>query len=228
VIRAVFFDLDGTLVDSASDLAAATNAMLRELDLPERSAEVVRSFIGEGSRNLVERSIAPRVELIEAALPIWTRRYRDLLLKETRPYPGIPDLLQHLLGAGLVLAVHTNKPGDMAKEILQGLKLESAFSYILGSDDGPARKPSPEGSRFLMDHLRTAPAEVAYVGDSRIDGETAVAAGAVFYGVAWGFRPPDEMIAAGARAVAATAEELERLLLGASPPDPCNGNIIAF
>jgi phosphoglycolate phosphatase len=229
VIRAVFFDLDGTLVDSASDLAAATNAMLRELGLPERPVDVVRSFIGEGSRNLVERSLGPpRPDLVDRALSLWTERYRELLLQETRPYPGIPDLLQHLSSAGWTLAVHTNKPGDMAKEILHGLQMESSFAFVLGSNDGPARKPSAEGSRFLMDRLHLSPAEVAYVGDSRIDGETARAAGTAFYGVAWGFRPADEMIAAGARAVAGTSDELERLLLGASPPHPHNTSIIAF
>jgi phosphoglycolate phosphatase len=215
VIRAVFFDLDGTLVDSASDLAAATNAMLRELGFPERPTEVVRSFIGEGSRNLVERALGvPRPDLVDRALSLWTQRYRELLLQETRPYPGIPELLERLVARGMVLAVHTNKPSDMAKEILRGLGMESCFAFILGSDDGPPRKPSPEGTRFLMDRLRLVPAEVAYVGDSRIDGETARAAGATFYGVAWGFRPPEEMIAAGARSVAATAEELGRFLLG--------------
>jgi phosphoglycolate phosphatase len=213
VIRAVFFDLDGTLVDSAGDLATATNAMLRELGLPERSVGEIRSFIGEGSRNLVERSIAPRLELAETALAIWTRGYDDVLLETTRPYPGIPELLDRLLARGLTLAVHTNKPSEMAREILKGLRMDSRFAWVMGSDDGPARKPSAEGTRFLLERLQLTLGEVVYVGDSRIDGETARAAGVPFIGVKWGFRPAEEMLLAGARVVVEDAADLEARLL---------------
>jgi phosphoglycolate phosphatase len=212
LIRAAFFDLDGTLVDSAADLAAATNAVLRELGLPERSLEEIRSFIGEGSRNLVERSIAPRVELVETALESWNSHYERGLLDTTLPYPGIPELLERLVASGLTLAVHTNKPSEMAREILRKLGLESRFGYVLGSDDGPARKPSAEGTRFLLERLHLAPSDVVYIGDSRIDGETARAAGVPFIGVKWGFRPEQELLDAGARVVVRDAEELERQL----------------
>ena len=211
--HAVFFDLDGTLVDSAADLAAATNATLRGLGLPERPVEEIRSFIGEGSRNLVERSVAPRLDLADAALSSWSDHYRRLLLEQTRPYSGIVELLQRLNARQWVLAVHTNKPSEMAREILRGLKMESPFSYVLGSDDGPARKPSPEGTRFLLERLRLRESEIVYVGDSRIDGETARASGVPFIGVGWGFRPRQEMLDAGAMAVAGDAAELEALLL---------------
>jgi phosphoglycolate phosphatase len=209
LIRAVFFDLDGTLVDSAADLATATNGMLRELGLPERPVEEIRSFIGEGSRNLVERSIAPREDLVETALPSWSGHYERVLLQCTRPYPGTLELLDRLIAHGWTLAVHTNKPSEMAREILRGLGMESRFAYVLGSDDGPARKPSAEGTRFLLEKLKLRSSEVVYVGDSRIDGETARAAGMPFIGVLWGFRPEAELLDAGAMVVVRDVYDLE-------------------
>jgi phosphoglycolate phosphatase len=212
LIRGVFFDLDGTLVDSAGDLATASNAMLRDLGLPVRSLGEIRSFIGEGSRNLVERCIAPRLDLADEALSSWTRHYDRVLLETTVPYPGIAEVLGRLERRGLRLAVHTNKPSGMAGRILRGLDLEGRFSFILGSDDGPARKPSPEGAHFLFDRLELAPSETAYVGDSRIDAETARAAGSRFVGVSWGLRPREELVAAGASAVIDSPAELEAAL----------------
>jgi phosphoglycolate phosphatase len=219
VIRAVFFDLDGTLVDSSDDLATATNATLRELGLPERPVTQIRSFIGEGSRNLVWRSIAPRSELIEPALASWIAHYEKVLIDATRPYPGIPELLERLVGRGLTLAVHTNKPSDMSREILKGLGLESRFAFVLGSDDGPTRKPSPEGSRFLLERFKLRPREAVHVGDSRIDVETAYAAGMPFIGVTWGFRPREELADAGAKVLVDDVAALE-LAIGSplSPP----------
>jgi phosphoglycolate phosphatase len=212
LIRAVFFDLDGTLVDSGTDLAAASNAMLRELGLPQRSSEEIRSFIGEGSRNLVERCTAPRGDLVEQGLASWTRHYERGLLDATRPYPGIPGVLGKLAERGLTLAVHTNKPSDFSRRILRGLGLEARFAFILGSDDGPARKPSVEGARFLLDRLGMAPSEAVYVGDSRIDGETARAAGAQFIGVTWGFRPRKELLEAGAVVLVDDPSELQQAI----------------
>jgi phosphoglycolate phosphatase len=220
LIRAVFFDLDGTLVDSAADLATATNAMLRELGLPERPVEEIRSFIGEGSRNLVERSIAPRGDLIDTALPSWTEHYERVLLHATRPYPGMLELLESLVNGEWTLAVHTNKPSGMAREILRGLGMESSFAHVLGSDDGPARKPSAEGTQFLLEKLKLQASEVVYVGDSRIDGETARAAGIPFIGVRWGFRPEAELRDAGARFVVTDAGDLAGVLRGLRPQAP--------
>ncbi len=214
MIRALFFDLDGTLVDSADDLAAASNAMLHELRLPERSLAEIRSFIGEGSRNLVERCVDPRGDVVDAALASWNRHYARLLLQATRPYAGIPELLEKLTRRGLILAVHTNKPSDFANEILRGLGLEKRFAFVLGSDDGPARKPSAEGARFLLDRFQVAPHEAIYVGDSRIDGETARAAGMRFVGVTWGLRPREELLVAGAMALVDLPMEIEGVIEG--------------
>ena len=104
--RAILFDLDGTLIDSRLDLARSTNQALREVGLPERPEAEIFGFIGEGSRRLIEKAVAPRVELLDAAHTAWAQAYSTQLLANTLPYPGIEGLLSRLPGP---LAVHTNK-----------------------------------------------------------------------------------------------------------------------
>src|SRR5947209_17511882 len=118
-IRAVVYDLDGTLIDSRGDLASSVNAMLRRLQLPEREEKIIHGFIGEGAENLVRRSLgADREHLLPQALPIWREEYADRLLQTTRLYDGIAPILREPPEARGVL---TNKPGHFAREILAGL-----------------------------------------------------------------------------------------------------------
>lgn len=207
--RAILFDLDGTLVDSRRDLAASVNFALREVGLPARPEEEIFSFIGEGSRRLLERSVAPRLDRLEAAHEAWARHYAEHLLDTTAPYPGVPALLERLRPP---LAVHTNKPGDFARRILEGLGLLPRFVAVLGGGDGAPRKPDPGGALALLAALGIPPTQAAYVGDSRIDVATAGAAGIRFVGVAWGLGGERELLATGATEIVAAAEELaERL-----------------
>ncbi|MHB1843574.1 MAG: HAD family hydrolase [Deltaproteobacteria bacterium] len=206
------FDLDGTLVDSRADIAASTNAALRAVGLPERSLAEISTFIGEGSRRLLERAIAPRADLLEAASTCWASHYAAHLLDRTVPYPGIRELLDRL---GPPLAVHTNKPEPFARAIVQGLGLERHFQEIVGARDGGPRKPNPEDALGLLERLGVPPASAAYVGDSRIDVATARAAGIRFLGVAWGLGGEAELRAAGATELFRDAPSLLRALRGA-------------
>jgi phosphoglycolate phosphatase len=208
-VRAILFDLDGTLIDSRLDLARSVNAALRAVGLPERPEAEIFGFIGEGSRRLVERAVSPRLDLLEPAHAAWAEDYSRHLLDHTLPYPGVTELLERLPGP---LAVHTNKPGDFARRILGGLELSQRFAAIVGGGDGHARKPDPAGALAILDRLGVSPAQAVYVGDSRIDAGTAAAAGLRFIGVAWGIGGERELRAAGATEIAATAAELERLL----------------
>jgi phosphoglycolate phosphatase len=207
--EAILFDLDGTLVDSRRDLAASVNFALRALALPERPAEEIFGFIGEGARRLLERSVAPRLEALEPALAAWSRHYAEHLLDTTRAYPGVAELLDRLRPP---LAVHTNKPGDFARRILDGLGLAPRFAQVVGGGDGPARKPDPEGARAILARLGVAPDRAVYVGDSHIDVATAHAAGLRFVGVAWGLGGEARLRDAGASEIVATSEELWRAL----------------
>jgi phosphoglycolate phosphatase len=208
-MRAVIFDLDGTLVDSRLDLARSVNAALREVGLPERPEAEIFGFIGEGSRRLVERAVSPRLDLLEAAHAAWAKGYAAHLLDTTLPYPGILELLARLPGP---LAVHTNKPGDFARHILDGLGLSQCFSDVVGGGDVPSRKPSPAGALGILARLQLGPDQAIYVGDSRIDVETARAGRMRFIGVAWGLGGSASLREAGATEIVGTVAELEPLL----------------
>jgi phosphoglycolate phosphatase len=211
VNRAILFDLDGTLIDSRADLAHAVNAALVAVDLPQRSIAEITGFIGEGSRRLVEKAIAPHDELLAEAHAAWEKAYAVGLLERTHLYPGMRRLLARL-GAAFpgALAVHTNKPGKYARPILEGLGVGAHFARVLGGGDGAANKPSPEGVRQLLVELGAG--EATYVGDSSIDVQTAAAAGVSFIGVAWGYGGEAQLRTAGATRIARDAGELGRII----------------
>jgi len=192
------FDLDGTLVDSSRDIAAATNAALRRLapGTPEIPLPAILSFVGEGARLLVERSLHHLgLDLSpDDVLAVYLECYRERLLDTTRLYPGIPDALDALAGA--TLTVLTNKPGDLSRAILEGLGVAGRFARVLGGGDGPSRKPDPGGLLQLMADFGAAPAGTWMVGDSATDVAAARAAGVRVAGVTWGFHPR-ELRAAG-------------------------------
>jgi phosphoglycolate phosphatase len=191
VARLVVFDLDGTLVDSARDIAAAVNAALAALEpgtapLP---LERVVGFVGDGARVLIERVLQHRGSSLrpDRVLPLYLEAYRERLLDTTRLYPGVAEALAELQASGRQLAVLTNKPGDLSRTILNGLGVGSRFARIWGAGDVPARKPDPAGFHALLAELGASAEEVWLVGDSPTDVETARAAGARAAGAAWGF-----------------------------------------
>ncbi len=204
--RLAIFDLDGTLVDSVDDLAAAVNHALAQVDLPLRSPDEVRRFIGDGARKLVERAVGERRDREEEALAAWRAYYDAHLLDRTRPYPGIPEALA---GAGRVLAVHTNKPGPMARRILEGLGLAQRFAVVLGGGEAPS-KPDPAGVRTILERVGASAADTVFVGDSLVDLATARNAGVTFVAVTWGLVPREELVRGGAAHLADRAEDLVR------------------
>jgi phosphoglycolate phosphatase len=204
--RLAVFDLDGTLVDSVDDLHASVNHALAAVGLPPRTREEVRGFVGEGARVLLARAVAPRADLLDPALAAWRTHYAAHCLDRTRPYPGIEPLLA---GARRALAVHTNKPGAMARKILDGLGLAPRFAAVIGGDDAP-RKPDPAGLLAIMARVGAAPADTVFVGDSRHDLATARAAGVQPVAVTWGLSSREDLARAGATVFADEAADLER------------------
>lgn len=208
VARLAIFDLDGTLVDSLDDLHASVTHALRTVGLPPRPREEVLGFVGEGARVLLERAVAPHGHLVEPALAAWRPHYEAHCLDHTRAYPGIEALLA---GAGRVLAVHTNKPGAMARKILAGLGLLPRFAAVIGGDEAP-RKPDPTGVREIMARVGASPQDTLFVGDSRVDAATAKAAGIALVAVTWGLTSRAELARAGATVFADSAAELAPFL----------------
>jgi phosphoglycolate phosphatase len=174
----VVFDLDGTLVDSLADLTSAANALVEDLGGRPLDAREVSHMVGEGARVLVERVLraagldAPTSE----ALPRFLARYDERLLDRTRPYPGIPTLLDALAPA-VSMSVLTNKPGAATARILEGLGLARYFRCVVSGDGPYPRKPAPDGLLALASDAACAPGEALLVGDSPVDVRTARAAG---------------------------------------------------
>lgn len=202
--RLAIFDLDGTLVDSVDDLAASVNHALAHVGLPARGRDEVRGFIGNGARMLLARAVGPRAELLEPALAAWRAHYDEHLLDRTRPHPGV---LEALSRAGRPLAVLTNKPGPMARRILDGLGLAPLFSALIGGGDAPP-KPDPAGAHALLAQAGVLPEHAVLVGDSPVDAETARNAGVEFVAVTWGLVARDELQRAGAVHLVDRAEDL--------------------
>lgn len=208
MMRVAILDLDGTLLDTLEDLAASVNHALGVVGIPRRPVEEVRAFVGEGARRLIERAVAPHGHLVEPALAAWWHHYREHCLDRTRPYPGITAVLA---GAGRTLAVHTNKPGDLARRILEGVGLLGRFAAVVGGDEAP-RKPDPTGALEILSRLGGEPAAAVWIGDSRVDAETARAAGIPFVAVTWGFQTRGELAQAGATVFAESAADLAPFL----------------
>jgi phosphoglycolate phosphatase len=208
-LKAVVYDLDGTLVDSRGDLADAVNAMLEALGLPRRPDEIIWSFIGEGAERLVRRSLGPEHEQrLPEALKSWRAEYGRRLLLKTRPYPGVRDLL---LVPPRARGVLTNKPGGFAREILQGLGMLGSFRAVIGGDEAP-KKPEPDGLLELCRALGAAPAETLLVGDSTVDVATGRAARVRVCAVTWGLGDRAALSAASPDHLVDTADGVAELL----------------
>lgn len=207
VYEHVAFDLDGTLVDSRADLAAAVNHVLQALGLPGLEPPTLYRYVGDGARVLVERALgAEHQDLLGPGVETFMAYYGAHLLDATRPYPGIVEALAALAERGVALSVLTNKPSAMSRAILEGLGLATRFLEILGGDSLPARKPDPAGLEHLRARTRTPRERMLLVGDSAVDLRTARAAGVAFCGVAWGLVPDALRAAHPERLIAYPAE----------------------
>jgi len=184
----VVFDLDGTLVDSAADLVAATNNVLASFALPEVDEATLRTYVGDGAHTLVARALGPaHATHVEEGVRRFLVYYRQHLLDATRPYPGIEALLAGLHARAVRLSVVTNKAEALSRPILEGLGLMRWIDTLVGGDSLPTRKPDPAGLERVLARAGTPRAEALMVGDSPIDRDTARAAAVAFCGVAWGF-----------------------------------------
>ena len=187
----LIFDLDGTLVDSRADLAAATNSMLAGLDRPPLPVATVEKMIGLGARALIERALGPgQKHLTERGYDLFMEHYNAHLLDHTKPYSGIAALLEVAHRRRVHLSVLTNKPERPAKAILSGLSLASSFAAVVGGDTLPQRKPDPAGVQTLQRTTGCPLNETLLIGDSAVDVQTGHAAGVATCGVEWGFGRP--------------------------------------
>ncbi len=185
---ALVFDLDGTLVDSRRDLATAINRLRLELGLAPHSVPAIIGMVDEGALRVVERALGPGFPRDEfaAAVARYFEIYAEVLLDETVPYPGVPEMLA-TLAERFPLALLTNKGERFSRAILDGMGLTKHFRVIVGGDSLPTRKPDPQGLQHVAKFLGCSLEELVLIGDSRFDAETAHAAGCRFALVEWGF-----------------------------------------
>ena len=188
MIRLVVFDLDGTLVDSQKDIADAANALVVELGGMPLSDEAIAAMVGEGAAVLVKRALtaAGLDPAAPGALDAFLRLYDERLLRHTRPYEGILDVLQRLQ-ATCRLAVLTNKPSHHASAMLRGLAFDRLIAEAIGGDSPAGRKPDPAGLQQLMTAAGASPGATLLVGDSAVDLETARRAGVAICLARYGF-----------------------------------------
>lgn len=186
-VRALVFDLDGTLIDSKQDLIHSVNATLRELGRGELAAETISGYIGHGAPTLVARALGESgtEEERERALKFFLEYYERHKLDTTHAYPSVAETLEQL--AGVPMAVLTNKPVRISVRILEGLGLAEHFKAIYGGNSFETKKPDPQGVLTILRELRAEPKEAMMVGDSEVDVQTARNAGMLAAAVNYGF-----------------------------------------
>jgi len=193
-IRAVAFDLDGTLIDTMGDLAASVNLMLGMLGAKELPEARVRALVGNGVETLVQRALAESLgnsathaAQRSAALALFRRIYSQRLFKQSKVYPGVVEALRSLSEAGLALCCITNKDSTFAEPLLRAAGISSLLGFTLCADRAEDRKPSPNMLLAACSRLGISPAEMLYVGDSSMDIAAARAAGSPVIAVSYGY-----------------------------------------
>jgi phosphoglycolate phosphatase len=212
-LRAVLFDLDGTLADSLADLANATNWALTQLGCPTHPLESYRYFVGEGARQLCARALpADKQNLVDDALRLMRERYDAHCFDLTKLYPGIPELISALAERHYRLAVLSNKPDVFTERMISRYFNPSPFTIVRGQLPNVPLKPDPTAALRISQEIGVPPAQWLYLGDTNTDMRTARAAGMHAVGVLWGFRDREELVESGAEHIVAKPEEVLRLL----------------
>jgi len=189
-LKAVIFDLDGTLIDSHQDIATACNQAMRAVGAPSRTDEEIKSMIGGGVRRLLERALQTTDKsTIEAARVHFAPAYRECLLEQTKLYPGLAEVLDQLKAMPFPMCIATNKPRSFTAPIFEKLELGRWFSAWASADEVPLKKPDPAVLGLALQRAQQSPetSNCIYVGDMAIDVLTARNANCLSIHVDWGY-----------------------------------------
>ena len=199
VCKAILFDLDGTLVDTAADLANAMNFALQRFGQPAHSVEACKQMIGNGVKRFAERALAQDVQhLRDEVLSVMRARYHDKCLEHSRLYDGIFDTVKKLREKGLRLAVVTNKDQVDAERIVEHFFGADTFECVVGVVGNIPVKPDTAGTMKIVESMGLSCEEFLFVGDGEVDVRTAASAQIRSVGASWGFRGRDELVEAKA------------------------------
>ena len=209
--KVYIFDLDGTLLDTLTDLAASTNYALRTHGMPEHTIDEVRRFVGNGVRKLMERAVPDGADnpLFDKAFATFRQYYMEHSLDTTRPYEGVPETLAALKAKGCHLAVVSNKMMAATQELCRHFFPET-IEVAIGENEaeGIRKKPAPDTVIAALRQLGVGEEGAVYVGDSDVDIETARNSGLPCISVLWGFRDRDFLLQHGASTLISAPEEL--------------------
>ncbi|MEO2007692.1 MAG: HAD family hydrolase [Pirellulaceae bacterium] len=198
----ILFDLDGTLLDTLEDIAAAANAALADRGLPTHDVESFRWFVGNGVENLFRRAIgdthADQEAEASACMEKFQETYEFQWKVNSRPYDGVADMLDGLVQRNCRLAILSNKPHHFTIKCVEHFLSEWRFDAVFGQREGVPKKPDPQAVHEIIELLGSTSGQSIYVGDSIVDVQTAHRAEIVSAGAAWGFRGAVELHAAGA------------------------------
>lgn len=202
--RALLFDLDGTLADTAPDLARALNRALQTLDCPRVTLEEVRLWIGNGTESLLKRAVAKTpgrqvdLDLINKGIGLFDFYYSESIWAKSVCYPGVLNGLSELKRLGFKLACVTNKPRSFSSEVLKQSGLDVFFDVVVAGNDLSERKPSPMPLLYATQQLELGSRECIVIGDSKNDTEAALKAGMMVLLVTWGYHQDMELSQMGA------------------------------
>lgn len=210
--KGCLFDLDGTLVDSLTDLALSTNRVLQLHQLPTHDISKYNHFVGDGVRNLMKRALGnEHLDILEQCLEEFYSDYDEHCLDNTLPYLGIKELLDVLCKEGILVSVVTNKPHHLAVKIVEHL-FPDTFISILGQQDAYPIKPHPESSYLALMAMKLSKDDCYFIGDSDVDIETGYQADIDTIGVSWGFRGRTELEEANATYIVDKPIDIWRIL----------------
>ncbi len=211
----IIFDLDGTLLNTLEDLMDSVNFALSKQNFPLRSLPEIRSFVGNGIRLLMERSVPKNVidtDIFEVCFKDFCDYYKIHMEDKTAPYEHINEMLDNIKKAGYRTAIVTNK-ADFAAQDLCKRMFGDNIDLVVGSSDARPNKPAPDGVYYALDVLGSELENTVFVGDADTDILTAKNANLISIGVLWGFRDREIIEAAGAEYIVETVKDLENLLI---------------
>jgi phosphoglycolate phosphatase len=210
-IKAVIFDLDGTLLDTLDDIADSTNSILAKRHFPIHDLDDYRRYVGDGVTMLIKRAL-PEGERTATTIHECVQAFRDEYdlnwKNKTKPYPGIYEMLSALTARQVKLAVLSNKPDDFTKRCVPQYFSQWPFHMVKGLNDNAPPKPDPTGAQQIAAYLKIKPSDILFLGDSGTDMKTAISAKMFPVAALWGFKPREELEHEGVQAFIAHPKEL--------------------